>query len=180
MGQIKCNNTKDIYHLSVTCSSAANISLHECFKSYSPVIGFIRPLAGTWMLLVGVLGILGNLIILTTVPYAVKHKRHNLHKNFANSTVFILNLSFIEFVHCLFFVLPQGLLFFNESSIFGDHGCTIIMGSCVLTVTSDMLAMALIATSRYLDISFKEKWNQFCDLKRNVITLLLLLSLIHI
>ena len=48
------------------------------------------------------------------------------------------------------------------------------MGSCVLTVTSDMLAMALIATSRYLDISFKEKWNQFCDLKRNVMVLLIL------
>ena len=121
VGQIKCNNTKDIYQLSVACSSTANISIHECFKSYNPVIGFIRQLAGAWMLLVGVLGILGNLIILTTVLNAVKHKRHDLHKNFANSTVFILNLSFVEFIHCSLFVLPQGLLFFNESSIFGDH-----------------------------------------------------------
>ena len=48
------------------------------------------------------------------------------------------------------------------------------MSICVLTVTSDMLAMALIATSRYLHISYKDKWNQICDKKRNIILLIFL------
>ena len=133
--QIRCNNTKSIYQLSIACSSSTNISFYECFKTYSPTIDLVRKLSGTWMLLVGILGVLGNLTILTTVPYAVKNKRHDLHKNFSNSTIFILNLSVIELLHCLIFVLPQGLLYFNENSIFGDRGCMVIMFGCVLTVT---------------------------------------------
>ena len=103
--QIRCNNTKSIYQLSIACSSSTNISLYECFKTYGPTIDLVRKLSGTWMLLVGILGVLGNLTILTTVPYAVKNKRHDLHKNFSNSTIFILNLSVIELFHCLIFVL---------------------------------------------------------------------------
>ena len=98
----------------------------------------------------------------------------HLHKNFYNSTIFILNLSFIDLCHCLWFVLPQGVLYFNNYSPFGALGCLVIMIGCVLTVTSDMLAMALIALTRYLDISFKEKWNQICDLRKNVVILLAL------
>jgi hypothetical protein len=126
------------------------------------------------MLLVGVLGVLGNLATLVTVPYAVRQKRHGLHKNFYNSTIFILNLSFTDLCHCLCFVLPQGILYFCEHSPFGGFGCLIIMSGCVLSVTCDMLAMALISLSRYLDISYKEKWNQICDLKKNVMLLLAL------
>ena len=172
--QIMCDSTKSIYQLSFECSSNTNVTNFECVKAYSNAIGLIRTFAGAWMLLIGILGVVGNLIILTTVPYAVKLKRHDLHNNFSNSTVFILNLSVIELCHCLFFVVPQGLLYFNDRSIIGDHGCSIVMSICVLTVTSDMLAMALIATSRYLHISYKDKWNQICDKKRNIILLIFL------
>ena len=106
LDQIMCDSTKSIYQLSIKCSSNTNVTNFECVKAYSNAIGLIRTFAGAWMLLIGILGVVGNLIILTTVPYAVKLKRHELHNNFANSTVFILNLSVIELCNCLFFVVP--------------------------------------------------------------------------
>lgn len=168
MENITCDNEEKVYLLSNICFEGVNTSIYECVKPYNFTISLVRKGTGFWMLLVGIVGVIGNLATLTTVPCAIHRRRHQLHKNVKTSTVFILNLSLIDFCHCLFYVLPQGILYFNETVPFGVIGCKIIIILCVITVTCDMVAMALIALSRFLDLYVKDKWREFCRSKRNV------------
>ena len=171
MANITCDNDEKVYMLSNICFDGANTSIYECVKPYNFTITLVRKGTGLWMLLVGIVGVIGNAATLTTVPCAIQRRRHQLHKNVKTSTIFILNLSFIDFCHCLFYVLPQGVLYFNETLPFGGMGCRIIIIFCVVTVTCDMVAMALIALSRFLDLYIREKWRDFCDSNKNLILL---------
>ena len=146
----------------------------ECFENCGERTDWLRIAAGIWFLVLSVLGILGNLATLIVVPIAAKRKRHQIHKNFNSSTIFILNLLFVDLCHCLFFTLPQGILFLSETPYFGEHGCKLIMSGGMATIGSDMLSIMMISLSRCLNIAYNQKWNDFCDRKRNLGVLLIL------
>jgi hypothetical protein len=141
-------------------------------KFYNPTISFIRKGIGIWFLLVAVLGTLGNLMTLIAIPQAKMYKRHNLDKHFNTSTIFILHLAFIDFCHCLLFIWPQVVFNLFNISPFGAWGCKIIDTSGITTIGADILALALIAVSRCIDMTWKMKWNEFCDRKRNIFLLM--------
>ena len=169
-----CNSTTDIHSLSQYCTSGSKISSHECFKFYSNATDLIRQISGIWLLIVGTVGILGNLATLITIPYAAKKKRHGLHKNYFTTTIFILHFSFIDLLHCIFLVVPQGLMYSSKNSPFGKDGCKIFIYGGVVTLVADMLAIAVVALSRCLDMVAHQKWSDFCDKKRNIAVLILL------
>ena len=174
MTKYSCNSTSDIYLLNQLCTNGSNSSAYECFKFYSPTADVTRQMSGIWLLVVGIIGILGNFATITTIPYAAKRKRHGLHRNYKTTTIFLLHLSFIDLLHCLFIVLPNGILYSSESSPFGQYGCTIIINGGISTFVADILALALVALSRSLDMNMNQKWTRFCDKNRNIILLLLL------
>jgi hypothetical protein len=133
-----------------------------------------RQISGAWLIILGTVGILGNLITILTIPYAANKKRHGLDKNYNTTTIFILHFSFIDLLHCLFMVVPQGILYSSESSPFGIYGCKLIIYGGVVTLVADMLAIAIVALSRCLDMVMHQKWSEFCDRKRNIAMLLLI------
>ena len=122
-----CNGTAEIYLLNQLCTLSSNATKYECFKFYNNITDIARQISGGWLILVGTVGILGNLATLLTIPYAAKRKRHGLHKNYLTTTIFILHFSCVDLLHCLFMVVPQGLLYSSNSSSFGIHGCKIII-----------------------------------------------------
>ena len=165
---IKCNNTEQIYMLSQLCPAALDLSKLECVKSYGFETDVIRKAAGIWITLAGFLGIFGNVVTLTTVPYAAKHKLYGFDRKFRSGTIFILHLALMDLLHCILIVIPLGVQFSSSHSPSGQNSCRIYLYGGVATMVVDMLALTLVALSRCLDIAMKEKWTKFCEKWRNI------------
>lgn len=174
MKRYSCNNTAEIYLLNKFCTDGSNSSHHECFKFYNPMTEVFRQMSGVWLILIGTIGIFGNLATITTIPYSAKRKRHGLDRNYNTTTIFILNFAFSDLLHCLFLTLPVGITSLFYSSPFGRYGCTIIIYGAMATFVAGMLSMALVALSRCLDMIMNQRWARFCDKKRNILLVLLL------
>ena len=75
--QLQCNKSKpeDIYALSKIC---AHVQLKECFHEdyHNPDDYYIQLGAAIWILLVRIIGIAGNILTLTAIPYALWKKRY--------------------------------------------------------------------------------------------------------
>ena len=168
MKGFKCDSVEDIYWLSRICINGTYSNEFECVKFYSQSVTIIRKGIGIWFLCVAILGTFGNLMTLIAIPYAARHKRHNLHLHFNATTLFILNLAFVDFFHCLFFTWPQVIFNLSNSSPFGDWGCKIVDVAGVTSISGDMLGLALVSLSRCLHMTRKQRWNAFCDRKRNI------------
>ena len=168
MKDFECNSVEDIYWLSRICLNGSHSNQSECVKFYDSNVSIIRKGIGIWFLLVAILGTFGNLMTLIAIPYAARHKRHNFHIHFNATTLFILNLAFVDFCHCLFFTWPQVVFNLFDSSPFGVIGCKIVVVAGFTSISADMLGLAMISLSRCLHMTRKENWSKFCDRKRNI------------
>lgn len=65
-----------IFLLSKMCVNGSNAENVECVRNYNDISYLVlRKLVGLWSILVGSLGISGNLLTLLAIPYAAKRKR---------------------------------------------------------------------------------------------------------
>ena len=72
----KSGENSTIYLLSELCVNGSNIENVECIQNYNDITYVVlRKLVGIWSILVGSLGISGNLLTLLAIPYAAKRKR---------------------------------------------------------------------------------------------------------
>ena len=168
-----CNTTIDIKQLSKICAEKDVDPLYECVKYVSPPVSYVRTYSGVWTIFVGILGIIGNLITLITIPYAANKHRHGLNRNFFSSTIFLLNWSFVDLIHCVLFIVPNGIQSLSDYPIWGTKGCQFNIVVGVSTMIADVGAFTFIAISRCLSINFRQKWVQFCERKLRVAILLL-------
>ena len=171
---LQCNSTVEIYLLSKLCTEGSELSKYECVKSYTPMTDAVRQVSGLWLLLVGIIGIFGNVVTLSTIPYAARKRRYGLDKNYYTTTIFILHLAFIDLMHSILIVVPLGILYSSSSSPFGKYGCKLIIYGGVTTLVASMLAISLVALSRCLDMVITSTWTAFCDKKRNILCLFLI------
>ena len=169
---IKCNSTEEIYMLSQLCPEASDLKELECVKSYGYETDIVRKIGGIWITTVGFLGIFGNVITLTTVPYAAQKKLYGFDRKFRSGTIFILHLALMDLLHCTLIVIPLGIQFSSDQSPLGKNSCRIILYGGVATMVVDMLALSLVALSRCLDIMMKERWTKFCEKWRNIFFLI--------
>ena len=171
--EYKCNSTAEIKYLSNICSQKPMTSQYECVKLVSPFANYVRDASGIWTIVVGVLGILGNLITLITIPYAAYKKRHGLDRHFSSTTIYLLNLSFADLCHSLIFMVPHGIQSLYGYSVFGAAACKINITIGIATMLADVGAFTFIAITRCLGMMLGDKWNIFCERKRNVFLLLI-------
>ena len=74
--QCKTGVNSTIYLLSELCVNGSNTENVECIQNYNDITYVVlRKLVGIWSILVGSLGISGNLLTLLAIPYAAKRKR---------------------------------------------------------------------------------------------------------
>ena len=74
--ECKTGENSTIYLLSKLCVNGSNTANVECVQNYNDISYLVlRKLVGLWSILVGSLGISGNLLTLLAIPYAAKRKR---------------------------------------------------------------------------------------------------------
>jgi hypothetical protein len=174
MANYSCNTSDNVYFLNQICSKGFDIGHNECTKDYGRVTDVAGIISGTWHICIGIIGIFGNIITLIAIPYAAERKRHEIEKNYNTTTVFLLHLSFIDLLHCVFMAIPRGAMYLGNRSPFGEYSCQIIMYAGMTIFVADMLALAFVAISRCFDMVFTHGWTRFCSEKKNLIFLFFL------
>ena len=157
MQNYSCNNTHDIHELGHLCFDSSIASQYECVKKLTIEVELIRIGSGIWRIVVAVIGIIGNLTTLITVPYAARRKRHGLDKNFYNSTIFILNWSFVNLCHCIIWGIPKCVSLLSKSPQFGEIACNAVVLLSSATNIADLSAFTFIAVTRCINITCGEK-----------------------
>lgn len=75
-GQMACEDGNNTYLLSKLCVNGSGTENLECIQNYNDITYLVlRKLLGIWSVLVGGLGISGNLLTLLAIPYAARRKR---------------------------------------------------------------------------------------------------------
>ena len=72
-----CNGTENKYWLSHICTNGSDTTNYECYNKYyleesMPYV--IRKGLGIWLILVGIIGGIGNLYTLISIPFAAKRR----------------------------------------------------------------------------------------------------------
>ena len=164
-----CNGTENKFWLSHICTNGSDITNYECYNKYyfeSPTPYVIRKGLGVWLILVGIIGGLGNLYTLISIPFAASRNKFGLNRNFRNNTLFILHLCFIDLCCCLTYIFPQGIIHVSGKWPFPPVlECTFIVFMGNTTVLADMLAMASVALTRALSTIIPHKWKRICERK---------------
>ena len=186
-----CNsNTSPETNLNVNDSNAVNptTSLRIPFNRTSRKLGIIELSSksynpfrfassniytGIWGVINCIIGIFGNLLTLIAIPYAAKRRRHELHKHWDASTIFILNLSLFDLGFCLFGMPHDILMHLGIGWPFGSTACTVYNFFGAMFAYGEWYSLGLIAITRALYVMKTQKWQKFCEQKRGGYTIIL-------
>ena len=183
MEKLLCNGAENKYWLSYICTNGSDTTNFECFSKYytqNQPVRIFRKVLGAWFMIVGTIGVFGNLYTLLSIPHAAKRNKFGLDRNFYTTTIFILHLCFIDFCHCVSFVWPTGLIYLLERWPFAPLGCSFLVITGQVTVSADMTAIALVSLTRCLNIMIPKKWDLICDKTTNLIMMMLSVWLLSI
>ena len=138
---------------------------------------------GAWFLLIAIIGTFGNISTVITILNGLHKKHLGIKENFNSTTIFILNLAFIDFARCCTFTFLNSCSLFAFEWPFGSFVCSITAYMSGLTYYLDIMALNLIALSRCLGVVMNFKWIELTEKRRNslfLITLSWLLSILLI
>ena len=148
-----------MYLLSEICVNGSDTTSMECvLTSYDARTWILRYIVGTWLAVVSLVGIFGNLITLLSIPFAAKRKLHGLHRNFRSTAVFILHLSFIELCWCLMSALPMSYQLLGLQWKLGTVLCKATAMTLQVFSCTESVALAVISISRCLDTIKSITW----------------------
>ena len=165
MGKYSCNGMEHKYWLSYICTNGSDTTGFECYNEYytsNHTAHIIRKGLGIWFILIASFGIFGNLYTLLSIPVAARRKQFGFDQNFQTNTIFILHLCFIDFLNCITYILPHGIIHLQEQWLFPPFGCSFIVIMGMVTVSADAITLALIAISRCLNMIIPQRWENFC------------------
>ena len=168
-----CNSTNEIL-LSQLCTDRSKETPNaECVFPYDDRTLTFRNVAGAWMILIGILGTLGNSTTLISIPLAVNRKIFGLDENFRSTTIFILHLSFIDLVMSLFGILPLSFQLLTQRWDLGIISCKAYAIFVQIIGPIEASALATIAVTRCIGLINRNNWESFSRKKRNIVLLLI-------
>ena len=128
---------------------------------------------GIWGSINFVVGVLGNILTLVAIPHASSKRRHELHKNWYTSTIFILNLAVFDLGFCIFGMTHDVLFNLGIGWPFGNIACKVFNFLGPVFAYGDWYSLGLIALTRALFITKPTEWDSFCNKPRRVFAVLI-------
>ena len=130
---------------------------------------------------ISVTGIIGNLVTILALYYAKRKRRYGFHENWCTSTIYVINLAFIDFMFCVTMLIQVStplyyMSYEDDHIIFNDTdvwGCTLVTHMQILFGSLDGSAIACISVMRAIAVTSNQKWETLCERKRNVFIFLL-------
>ena len=138
-------------------------------------------------LLIFLIGIFGNGLTIVSSVIARKRNKYGFRQTWNTSTLHVLNLSIIDFlysmtcfVHIIYVVCHyarQGMITengINEIQYRDEQYCTFLRQLQIFLSTGNKWSISLIAVTRTFAIINNKRWENFCDKKRNVVSIILI------
>ena len=126
------------------------------------------------VLIIVIIGVIGNLLTLIAFLFAKKRKRHDFHKSWMSNYVFIWNLAAIDLLGSLNMTIIYIQFVFDPLAINHPFLCILQITIRDILVLAEGCGIASIAVVRMLGITKSIAWLNFCDKKSNVIIVLLM------
>ena len=126
------------------------------------------------VLLIVVIGVIGNLLTLIAFPFAKRRKKYDFHKSWISNYVFIWQLAVIDFLGSANMTMIYILFVFDPMAINHPFTCISLITVRDILVLAESGAIALIAIVRMIGITKSIVWLDFCDKTSNVIYILFL------
>ena len=164
-----CYGYENIARLSRDCINSLDTSLLECIRNNDEIKSKIRTLTGLWGPLITICGIFGNLLTLLAVPYAARHKRYELHRNFRTTTIFVLHLAFVDLCCCVIYGPIFVSTYFSKRWPLGFSFCKMVCPITIFISIVDWLSLSFIALSRCINLTRPLFWSNFCDKNLNIV-----------
>ena len=160
--KIACDNGNGTIELVHLCTNLCfPDTKYECVKYIDSNTQYFRYAIGSFLALISVIGIFGNVMTLLSIPFCIKKEKFGFEKNI-ETTIFILNLCFIDITYCL---LPQSLSFFCNASFFKFSSCQAMYVMANILGYTEAVAMSLVAISRCLEITKNTVWMKLSEYK---------------
>ena len=174
-----CVTKNEILLLNTLCTSSEETDYldNECVKDFNNTEQMLRYITGSWYILIAILGTIGNLATLISIPFAARRKMFGFDEN-VETTIFILNLSVIDLCYCLFYAFPQSTSYILNHWILTLPLCQ----ACYLIGNtfscSGKIGVALIALSRCLEITKNNVWLKVSE-KKLILFITIILSWLY-
>ena len=131
----------------------------------------LRRMTGVWSLFNFLVGIMGNLLTLLSIPYAKSKRRYDFHRTFWVNDVWVLHLALCDLIFSTFcaphYFIPY--LGYRYPQGYGsDIFCEFSFALTVITYTNHWLCLATIALTRAIKMKHSSKWTDFCHKKGNI------------
>ena len=133
-----------------------------------------------WILPVLILGVLGavfNGFTCSAILYARYKRRHGFHKDWYKSSIFVFNLTFLDF--CCSFLMMTVYIVFTIAAIrdekhlsMGRHSCAFFSVFPEILILIEAYSIALIAVTRMLFLMKPLFWHKFCSTRWKVYCLI--------
>ena len=156
--------------LSSVCvnGSFAHLSREEWDKRCYPTIHenvALNRLSGTLSLISFLAGSISNLMTIIAVLYAKYKNRHDFHRTFWKTDIWVLHLAFCELLYCIFFhphyMGPAFGLRYSQG--IGSGFCTVMFVMTILSYTNDWLLVSIVAMTRVIALKLPDEWEGFCE-----------------
>lgn len=125
-------------------------------------------------LIISVIGIFGNLLTIFALYYANRKRRNGFHENWYTSTIYVINLAFIDCLVCLIILIQLffwsyymtyqvDYLILNDTDVWT---CTLLSHFQTLFGALDSSSIAFISLIRVVAITKSQNWETFCEKKK--------------
>jgi len=134
--------------------------------------------SSTIVLIVSILGVIGNTVTLCAFRYAKVKKKYLLHRSWKNITVFIWNLAIVDLLSSLNMTILFSQLVFYPNSLNNWTLCVTEITLRDIFVLVNAVSIACIAVVTMVGVLKNNLWENFCDqtFKVNVLITLLWIS----
>ena len=158
---IQCSNAKHIFEISNIVYHQTNETTMNYYVKNEKMIPGIRKFAGRLLIIICIIGIVGNLLNIASILYAKIKRIHGFDDNFNRIIVFILSLSLVEFFLLSFGMLSNALGLLAPDWHINSDLCSIYPLVWRNPYIMESVAIAIISIGRCVDILRPKMWRKY-------------------
>ena len=158
---LQCSNAKQIFEISNIVYHYTNETTVNYYVKNETIIPGTRKFAGRLLIIICIIGTIGNLLNIASILYAKIKKLHGFDDNFNRIIIFILSLSVIEFFLLSFGMLSNALGLLIPDWHMNSDLCYMYPLVWRNPYIMESVSIAIISIGRCVDIVRPKIWRKY-------------------
>ena len=163
MYSYQCNSTENVFLISKECLKNDFLGNAECVAAYDKAVLAFRYIEGYYLIVVALICGIGNLITILSVLIARRKHRHGFDSKYRQITIFIIHLCLVDLFWSITSAWPLSYELIAMKWPFGKILCSAKVLFAIVLSLVESQSIALVAVSRYLDLTKSNMWIRWTD-----------------